>query len=239
MLVQSTKAFGVDRLKFLVFGAPGVGKTSLAGTTGEPTIVISAEAGLLVLKDKDLDVLDITTDDQGKLLPKEARFARLKEAFAFLTTDAARTKYKWVVIDSLTEIGQNLVEHLQQKYPNAKDALVMWGEYSKDIRSLIKAFRDLPYYHVVFTALSDKEKDENGQFFTGIALNGKISQALPGFFDEVFYLQVLKDHEGKTSRRLLTQATDTIVAKDRSGALNPYEEPNLKTITNKITGRKN
>jgi phage nucleotide-binding protein len=236
--VLSTKNIGVDRLKILVYAPPGSGKTTLAKTINEPTLVISAEAGLLVLKDADIDVVDITTDDNGQLIPKESRIKRLTEAYSYLLKPESQAKYKWVFIDSLTEIGQNLVEQLQKEHPDRKDALVLWGEYSKNMRSIIKALRDLPHYNVVMTALSERDKDENGVYTTGVALNGKISQALPGFFDEVFYYDLRKDSEGKVVRRLLTQATDTVVAKDRSGMLKQFEEPNLNQIAKKIKGGK-
>jgi hypothetical protein len=235
MLVQSTENFGVDRLKCLVIAPAGHGKTTLAKTTGESTIVISAEAGLLVLKDHKIAVLDITTDDKQQMIPKERRIARLFEAYKYLCSKEAQELYKWVVVDSLTEIGQNLVEQLQAEYPDRKDALVMWGEYNKQMRSLIKAFRDLPYYNVLMTALSEREKDEHGQFSTGVSLNGKISQQLPAYFDEVFYLDVFEDPTTKErQRRLLTQPTGSIVAKDRSSKLDQYEPADIALIAAKI-----
>ena len=234
MKIQSTKQVGHDSLKFLIYGAPGTGKTTLASTTGEKTLVVSAEAGLLSLSGHDVDFVDISHDDDGAPVPPSKRYDRLKDVFQFLVSDQARETYKWVVIDSLTEIGQLLTEKLQAKYPDRKDALVMWGEYSAELRSMIKAFRDLRGFNVVFTALSQPEKDENGRRFTGLMLQGKIADHLPGFFDEVFFYTIIEDQEGKQQRVLVTQATDKTVAKDRSGKLNQFEKPNLSAIAEKI-----
>lgn len=234
MRVQSTKSVGHDSLKFLVYGPAGSGKTTLAGTTGEPTIVISAEAGLLSLASQDLDYIDISHDDEGNFIPASKRYDKLAEAFKFLNGDEARSKYKWVVIDSLTEIGQLLTEKLQTKYPDRKDALVMWGEYSQELRSMIKAFRDLRGYNVVFTALSQPDKDENGRRFMAIMLQGKISEQLPGFFDEVFFYTQIEDQEGVARRVLVTGMTEKTPAKDRSGKLAQYERPHLGEIAKKI-----
>lgn len=236
MKIQSTKDYGVDRLKILIYGSPGVGKTKLASTTGESTLIVSAEAGLLSLKGSDISVIDITIDDNGVMIPKEKRIERLQHVYGYLLTNEAQSKYKWIYVDSLTEIGQNLVESLKLKYPESKDGLKMWGEYADTIRSLIKAFRDLPYYNVVFTALPDREKDENGGFYTGISLNGKISQTIPAMFDEVFYYQITKDQDGNQIRKLVTSGKEGLVSKDRSGSLNALEDPNLATITKKIKG---
>ncbi len=240
MKVTSTKNYGVDTLKFLIIGEPGSGKTTLAGTIKESTIIISAEAGLLCLRDKSTDVIDISLDDEGKAVPKDKRIARLGEAYAYLNSDAARAKYKWVFIDSLTEISQNIVEQLQVEFPDRKDSLVLYGENAKRMRSLVKSFRDLPGYGVVFTALSSVEKDENNQRYTGVNIIGKMADMLPAFFDEVFYLHSEKDEEsGKTKRILVTEKSDKLMAKDRSGVLDKFEPADLGHIINKIKGAKN
>jgi phage nucleotide-binding protein len=234
MLISSTKNVGVNELKMLVYGEPGVGKTSLAKTIKEPLLLISAEAGLLPLRGESIDVIDITKNDKGELLPKELRIDRLAEAYSYLLTDEAKKKYKWVMIDSLSEISQNLVEKLQKEFPERKDSLVLYGENSKRMRSLVKLFRDLPNYSVVFTALSEIEKDDNGMRYQTIQMVGKIAQSLPAFFDEVFFMHVQKEDGKPDSRVLVTGKSDKLVAKDRSGALDQIEPADLSVIVSKI-----
>ena len=240
MKITKTKDCGVDKLKMIIYGEPGSGKTTLAGTIGEPTLIISAESGLLSLRGHSIDVIDMTTDDYGVLIPKEKRITRLQAIFAYLLTEECKSRYKWIFIDSLTEISQNLVEQLQLEFPERKDSLVLYGENAKRMRSLIKSFRDLPHYGVIFTALSTIDKDENNQRFTGLSLIGKIADSAPGLFDEVFYLATKQDPEtGAIERRLITSKTEKLVAKDRSGVLNHLEPADLGLIIKKIRGESN
>jgi len=237
--IQSSKQYSSDKLKILVYAPPGAGKTSLAKTIpkDEPTLIISAEAGLLCLNDSDIDVLDITQDDEGRLIPKEKRIARLGEAFQFINTPEAIKKYKWIFIDSLTEISQNMMEQLYVEFPDRASSLVMYGENSKRMRSLIKSFRDIPHYNVVMTALAEVEKDENNMRITGVSMVGSMSGKIPAYFDEVLYLAVVENKEtGETKRTLITGASDKLVCKDRSGRLAKYEEPSLAVIASKIRG---
>lgn len=237
MKLTNTESVGDTSLKILIYGASGHGKTTLAGTIEEPTLIISAEAGLLPLRGKKIDVIDLSVDEAGAIVPKEKRVDRLLEAYKYIQTPEAKKKFKWIFIDSLTEISQNLVEKLYQEFPERKDSLVLYGENSKRMRGLIKAFRDLPMYNVVFTALPNVEKDADNRMITTISMVGKIASTLPAFFDEVFYLQIIKDEAGVDQRYLTTQGTDRYVAKDRSGALARLEAPSLQKIALKIRAK--
>lgn len=233
MKILNTKNADSHAIKMLIYGESGAGKTSLARTIKEPVIVVSSEGGLLSIADAGLDYIDVTRDDNGNAIPKEKRLERVGEAYKFLSTE--KHQYKWVFIDSITEIGQNVVEKLQVEFPERKDGLVLWGEYAKRMRSLIKAFRDL-HMNVIMTALCVIEKDDMGRKMTKIDLNGKVGEQMPQFLDEVFYLNA--DQDGK--RTLVTNRTSNILAKDRSGCLGKTEEADLSLIVEKIRkGKKN
>lgn len=234
MLIKSTRNHNTDSIKAIIYGPSGVGKTTLAGTTEEPTLVVSFEGGLLSLSDKDVDFIDCTTSDDGKVLSKSERLQKLNQVYQWLQTDEAKQKYKWIFIDSLSEIAQNVVEKLQAIFPDRKDALPMWGEVSKEIRFIIKAFRDLPGYNVVFTALNEIEKDEMGARFQSLQLPGKIAQQTPAYFDLCLYYHVFEDENGDKKRVLITQPTDKAIAKDRSGKLDLMMQPNLSEISKRI-----
>lgn len=236
MLIQSTRNHGSQSIKALIYGSPGVGKTTLAGTTGEPTLVISFEGGLLSLNDKDVDFVDCTLNEKGEVISKSDRLAKLAQVYQWVQTSEVKSKYKWLFIDSLTEIGQNVIEKQNLLFPERKDALPMWGEVSKELRGIIKAFRDLPYYNVVFTALSEVDKDEMGSRFHNVALPGKTAQQAPAYFDLCLYYHVYQDDKGEKQRGLVTQPSDKAVAKDRSGKLDLLMEPNLEVISRRIRG---
>lgn len=238
MKILSTLNYGFQRLKLFIYGPSGSGKTYLARTIPAGRgIIISAEAGLLVLAGIAIAVLDMTLDDDGKVIPKEKRMARLAEFFKYLNTEEAIQKYDWVMIDSLTEISQNILEALALEFPDRKEALPMWGEYNKRMRSMIKSFRDLPHYHVVMLALSTVEKDENARMIHTVDVNGKISSQMPQYFDEVFFIQLIEDGKGGMKSVLHTKDTGKTFGKDRSGKLAPIEDGNLSKIFDKIQGK--
>jgi len=232
-----------NKIKIVVYGYPGVGKTTLAGTL-EPlgkVLFISFEAGTGSIAGLDIPMLDCTVNDKGEILLPKARLDKVKEAYKYLLTDEAKEKFDHIFIDSISEIADCIVESLQNnpEYSDPSKALKMWGQYTKEMKTFIKLFRDLPHYNVIFTSLLDNDKDESGNFSKGLAFPGKISQRAPQFFDEVFMLEVKKDKEGNEHRMLLTDSTTNAIAKDRSGVLEKYEPADLSLIIEKIKNKNN
>jgi phage nucleotide-binding protein len=227
MKILNTKDLENHYVKTLVYGESGAGKTTLAGTLDTKTIVISAESGLLSVAGKDIDYIDLQTDDKGQAITDpQLRLARLAEIFKWLQ---AGTNYKNVFLDSLTEISEIMVSSLNKEFPDRKDSLVLYGENAKRMRGVIKSFRDLQY-NVYMTCVAKPEKDESGRRFHGFQITGKIGATLPQYFDQVYYLR--SDAEGK--RMIMTRKTDVIVGKDRSNKLGAEEPADLGAIYKKI-----
>ncbi|MBF0290525.1 MAG: AAA family ATPase [Nitrospinae bacterium] len=219
----------VERFTALVIGAAGIGKTSLLRTipADEKVCVLSAEGGLLCVRDLvqagHIEGFEIGT------------FTEFKEAFDFLAHDnQARERYRWIFIDSLTEIAGRCVEAYQAKYPDKKDSFNLWGGYRDSMTVLIKGFRDLAPYNVVFTCLEEKDKDDINRIYYMPALAGKeVKERLTSYFDEVFYMTTLESG-GTVERVFFTQPYERRPAKDRSGRLDLVEKPDLQVIKQKI-----
>jgi len=234
MKITSTRASANHAIKALIYGESGIGKTYLASTLNGKTLVISAESGLLSLANFDIDVIDLSVDDTGKPVTKSMKIDRIMEVYKFLLKPESLAKYDNVFIDSLTEIGQNVSEKFKLEFPEKKDALKLWGEYNDKMRSIIKAFRDLPKYNVVMTALVKFDKDDTNCRNALINIQGSIGEHLPQFFDEVFFYGLSVKEDSATSRMLYTSKSDRYIAKDRSGRLKPMEDPDLSGIFLKI-----
>ena len=206
-------------VKVLVHGPSGAGKTVLCTTCEEPTLIISAEAGLLSARNAtgNIQVAEVSTIND------------IMEVYTFLKEG---TDFKWVCIDSLTEIGEVV---LANEKAQTKDPRQAYGALIDQMGDLVRAFRDLPY-NIVMTAKQERIKDEsNGSLLYMPSMPGsKLAQQLPYWFDEVFAYRVEKNQDGETVRMLQTSRDATHEAKDRSGSLDQWEEPNMTHIANKI-----
>jgi len=207
-------------VKALTYGSAGAGKTSLIPTMPNP-VILSAEAGLLSIKDSNLPYIEIDGMDT------------LREAYKWLTGSDEAKAFNSVALDSISEIGEVCLAHEKAV---AKDPRQAYGEMQAAMSEAIRLFRDLPM-HVMFTAKLDKSQDETGRLLYSPSMPGsKTGQALPYFFDLVLAMRIEKDSDGNIQRALMCQSDGLWQAKDRSGKLDAWEAPDLGAIIEKIGG---
>jgi hypothetical protein len=219
-LTSTRQSAELTGLKFLVHGPAGAGKTTLCGTTGEPTIIISAESGLLSLRHMDIPVIEVKTLDQ------------MYEAYQFVASEEGQ-QFKWVCLDSISEIAEVVLNHEKKV---AKDPRQAYGALAEKMTDLVRAFRDLPGRNVMFSCKQERTKDENtGAMLYYPSMPGNmLKQGIGYFFDFVFAMRVEKDSDGNPTRWLQTQRDFSYEAKDRSGSLDPFEAPDLAAISAKV-----
>ena len=224
MAIQIKKTGGIhaNGVKLLVYGHAGSGKTSLCATLPNP-FVISAEAGLLSIQGADLPYAEVNS------------MADLRELYEWVTTSKEAQEYQSIALDSISEIGEVVLNH-EKKI--AKDPRQAYGAMQEQLADIIRAFRDLSGKHVYFTAKCEKTADESGKILYAPSMPGqKTGQSLPYFFDEVMALRVELDAEKVPVRALMTGSDGLWQAKDRSGKLGMWEAPDLGAIIAKIGGQ--
>lgn len=205
--------------KVLVYGKPDMGKTHLISTVKAP-IVLSAESGLLTLRRFNIPYITVKNR------------ADVSNAFLWLLNDSQARQFSTVCIDSLTEIAEIFLAEIKA---TCKDGRQQYGMMADQMFQVIRDFRDLNF-DVYMSAQQEFDKDD----YTGMMINrakmpGKqLGASLPYFFDEVFQATKITTPQGQSYRVLKTQSDPANDAKDRSGNLDPIEEPHLGKIFAKI-----
>jgi len=219
--LKNTHDLHGNGVKLLVYGAAGAGKTSLIPTLPTP-VVLSAEGGLLSIKDANLPYIEITSIDD------------LHEAYKWLAESKEAADFESVALDSISEIAEVVLNYERKA---TKDPRQAYGAMQEQMQDIIRIFRDLSGKHVYFSAKLDKSQDEMGKVMYSPSMPGnKTGQQLPYFFDEVLALRVEKDANGVTQRALMCDSDGSWIAKDRSGKLDQWEGPDLGEIIKKIGG---
>ena len=220
-IVSPADAVQDQGAKILVYGMAGAGKTFLARTAPGKVLVISAEAGLLSIRDaQNVEAIEV----------KSA--AEVVEVYEALRS--GKLQYDTVCLDSISEISELLLQAEKAKH---KDARKAYGEVQEAVTNVMRAFRDLQM-HVMFICKEDKVNND-GTFEQAPKMVGtKLGQSITYFFDEVLALRVIEDTDAEgnqvQARWLQTRIGQGYVAKDRSGKLEAFEEPNLTKLIEKL-----
>lgn len=211
--------------------------TVLAGSASDvkfmaPVLLLDIEGGTMSLSDTypNVDVIRIT------------HWMDLQKIYNKLFQ--GDHNYKTIILDSLTEAQKLSMNDIMRKAVKEDpdldpDVPTMraWGKNIEQMRKFTRALRDLPV-NVIFTALVDSDKDNRGKTVSRPSFQGKLKGEVPGFMDIVafYYVRQVGDN---LKRLLLTQQTDTTIAKDRSNKLPKLmEDPTMGTIYQEILGTK-
>jgi hypothetical protein len=200
-------------VKALIYGPSGAGKTVFGSTAPRP-IFASAESGLLSIAEKAPSYVDIRS------------FADLQNLLSFLRKDGH--DFKTVIIDSISEINEIIKQEIEKKTGKALESRD-WDDLSKKLRSILRAFRDLPM-HVLFISLEKAEKDEDKIVKIVPLLNGKAATEVASYMDIVGYLEVGKDG----TRSVITGEHSKYLTKDRTGRISTDQSPDFKGWIEKI-----
>jgi hypothetical protein len=221
-LQSSRQLSAAHGIKVLTYGPAGAGKTKLVSTAPAP-VLISAESGLLSLREFDIPVWQIYS------------IADMYAAYNWLTQSAEAKQFATICLDSISEIAEVCLTEAKKRNRDPRKA---YGDLIDEMLLLVKGFRDLPNKHVYISAKMEHYKDEASNTVKyGPSMPGKVvGPALPYMFDEVFHMGVSKDEQGADFRYLRTQLDFQYEAKDRSGVLAPFEQPDLTHVFNKILG---
>lgn len=233
-------------VKTLIYGPAGVGKTVLCATLPQPIVFISSENGLLSLHVENL----IRVFTGMGMTPEAARERaegaakspvirvktglHLRSAYEWLINPANQKYYKSVAWDSSSETAEVMLNASKAVKNDARQA---YGDVADIVAEYFRKFRDIPGKHVAITAKMGTIQDG----VTGATLNGpdfpgkQLGPASPYWLDECFRLGVATDAAtNKLYRFLQTQPDAGHHAKDRSGALDTFEMPDLTYLIQKM-----
>lgn len=223
MEVQIRKYKPTDAwLKVLIYGKPGVGKTSFGITAPKP-LYIQAEGGLLSVAEFEPEYIEVKT------------MAELNAAYELL--EGGDHEYETVIIDSLTEIQSTVMKRITgDKAPRLED----WGVFSPEMARILRNFRDLPM-HVVFLCLEDNDGKDEPYYIP--QLYGKLGERACGFMDFVgrmgFYKVKKEGEDVATSERGISfHGCEKWTGKDRSRHLPKFAPPTFAEITKAISNIK-
>jgi len=203
-------------VKSIVYGGPGAGKTPIVATAPNPVFCV-VEPGMLSMR------------SQGNLPCFEAYDAdKIDEFFKWVIESKEAKQFDTIAIDSVSQMAEI---YLVQEQKRNKDGRAAYGEMSRRCMEWFNALYFMEQKHVVLIAKQEvfelSGASRRRPFFPGKDLNVKV----PHLFDAILHLDKyqIKGVRG-LQKALRTSETFDTLARDRSGKLNEFEQPNLASV---------
>lgn len=166
---------------------------------------------------------------------------------AFGGDPAVFAKYATVFFDSIT-VASRLCFAWCQQQPEAfntngkPDTRGAYGLLGKEMIRWLTVCQHIPGKSIVMVGILERIVDDLKRVSWEPQIEGgKTAREMAGIFDQVITLQNFSTEDGRQYRALVTNQDNPYgyPAKDRSGRLEPLEEPNLGKLINKIrTGQR-
>lgn len=211
--MQITKATELthDNSTYLIYGNPGMGKTTALKFIKGKTLVVDIDKSSTVLKGaENIDVAYIDTHNIWE--------AWLELTAELLTTDVAK-EYDTIVIDNVSELFRASLANLGRTGKNNR--VPAQADYQRVDFTILDSLRALQQLkkRLVFTAweTSDSWTTEGGQIFNRAFpdIRPKILNNFLGLCDVVGRIVVKVDEEGNEKRGFILTASNSTYAKNR------------------------
>lgn len=206
--------------KLVVYGHAGCGKTTLAATMPQPSVIFSSESGLVALHPRTVaKVYGPGRQDIAYDIP----VAPIKTIYDLEAAynDFVASPFVSCTLDSISDISDTILSYMKLNNTNLQRA---YGETQDAVIDILKKFRDIPNKHVLFAAQEGSIRltqviTKAGPLFPG----QKLGEKIPYIFDGIFRLTVAKTDDGQFYRVLQTIEDNGFIAKDRTNTLDPFE----------------
>lgn len=211
---------------------------TLFGSTWPDLFVISAEGGLLSLRERSIRYMKLESIDQLRTVVKGLRYVENH-------TDNFGGSVKTVLIDTIDEVSHMLAREImaetaEEKRKKGQDTSKLhqndYGTLKERMKAIVTAIRNLPM-NVVFTChLRSKQDGEDSPVRYWPALDGSFAEEIAGYVDIAGLLRtgvVSEIVDGKSVRRIrrylqtFPEPPGYTFIKDRSGTLPQEFELNL------------
>jgi hypothetical protein len=241
--LTTTRNAAARSTSFLIYGDPGVGKTSLAKTlrvsSDDKLLYVAVDPGQLSLRDRDFHCLPVPGVTEAEAVAGQTS---LHAVAAFIAqAQASDNPYDAIVIDGVDDLSQLAILELH-KY-HGSDGRAAWGDLGDMTFKFFNHISRQPGTIILITH-ADEVEEEGRVMYRPAFIGGKWRGKLDQPFDEVLafrYKKKVKDDGTFETTRALQTSMDVdprYVCKDRSGALDMWEKPDLQAIIDKIRNAK-
>lgn len=227
---KDTKSLDDFKLRQLVYGGPGSGKTWYGSTAPDP-FFICIDDGLIRLKMLRKDVAYEEVDN----------FDDVENIINDIYMGKAAKGRKTIVLDHITDGTDFAKDKVLQLHSAQKMTLQLWGYVSDEIKNLVRRLDGLrKYFHIIVLAQEELKEDKSNDELVGVPNTvGKLAFHIGAYYDMFLYAkQETQWEKGEPAPKWLLYPFNLgrYKAKDRLGVLGVAEPNDFGVIYSKFQG---
>jgi hypothetical protein len=200
-------------LKAIVYGPPGSGKTPVFNTATRP-LLLACEPGLLSMRGSQVPTFQAHTPEA------------LDDFFKWLFSSAETKNFDTVGVDSVSQLAD---VYLQAALKKHKHGLQAYGEMAEKVMDILRPLFFLKEKHCYLICKQTIEAGVMKPYFLGKQLPTEV----PHLYDAILHLGLHNVPQVGQVQSFQTKQSYDILARDRSGRLAEFEQPDFGAIIRK------
>ena len=186
------------KLKVLVLGDYGTGKSRFASTAPEPIFLFDFDRGAVSYAHRRVYVPDYFLTET----PAPQVFQLMERDLDMLIkNEHPEGKFETVVLDSLTTMMKEAMNLAVAKKPLPPDTPPIWNVHYPLVKvymdRILDRLRRLPTHLIVIGHVDYQRNEITGEILATPSVTGNLKTYIPAIFDEVYFADVIQTKDGK------------------------------------------
>lgn len=191
------------KLKILLKGGPGVGKTRLLGTAPN-AFIVATEGGLLTLLDKHVPNYEFDSSDKGYVFDTVMALLDDIEQENEVFDDEGNlmvdfSKVESIGLDSIAKLSELLKMDIDAKAGDSNNTQALWGDLRMQMIMIMNRFYQLPKHLICTVGEAEKHDETTGKKYYTLNMQGSYKDMIEHEFDFVFWMQKEASRTGETT----------------------------------------
>ena len=199
--------------KAIIYGGTGSGKTPIANTCPRP-VMLACEPGMLSMRGSKIPTCQAQTPEA------------IDDFFKWFFNSPETKNYDTLIVDSISFMADI---YLQRSLNKIKHGLQAYGDMAKCTMDHLRPLYYTQQKHTYLIAKETIVAEQKRMYFPGDMLNKEV----PGLYDFILHLGIKNVPGVGQTKAFQCNETYDVLARNRTGNLLDYEEPNFSKLVTK------